>query len=123
MAEISSKQLGDKLAVWKRRVLEYEAVVELVQALRDMGISVHAVCPRCGSLGSIGILKSSGYTYLVIRHPDRSTHAVPRHRIFELSPELCRVKKELEYILQIFRKHEEGVKFCADEKPAATSMT
>jgi hypothetical protein len=114
MAEISSKQLEDKMAVWKRRTLEYEAVVELVRALRDMGITMRAVCPRCGAEGSISILDYNGYTYVVIRHPDKSTHTVPRRRIIELTSELCRVKKELEHILQIYKKHEEGgIKYCA----------
>jgi|GEM_PF-6237795 hypothetical protein len=117
--EISSKQLKDKLAVWKKRIQEYEAVVELVRALRDMGIAVRAVCPRCGVEGSISVLNYNGYMYVIIRHPDKSTHTVPRHRVNELIPELCRVKKDLEYILQIYKKHEEGgVKFCA-EQPGA----
>ena len=114
MAEISSKQLEDKLAVWKRRILEYEAVIELVRALRSIGVVMRVKCPRCGAEGSVSTLMSNGGYYVIVRHPDKSTHTVPKSHIGELMPELCRVKKELEHILQIYKKHEEGgIKFCA----------
>jgi hypothetical protein len=120
--EISSKELEDKLAVWKRRIFEYEAVVELVRALRSIGVVMHVRCPRCGEEGSVSTLMSNGGYYVIVRHPDKSTHTVPKSHIQNLAPELCRVKKELENILQIYKKHEEsGIKYCADGKPAASN--
>jgi hypothetical protein len=113
--EVSSKELEDKLAVWKRRILEYEAVIELVRALRlSIGVVIHVRCPRCGEEGSVSTLMSNGRYYVIVRHPDKSTHTVPKSHIGVLMPELCRVKKELENILQIYKRHEEsGIKYCA----------
>jgi hypothetical protein len=103
--------------VWKyRKYPEYDAAVELVKMLRGLGIFMHAKCPRCGAEGSISVLRhTNGYNYVVIRHPDRSTHMVPRHQISEVFRELCDVKKDLEYVLSQYRKYEEsGIKFCAE---------
>jgi hypothetical protein len=102
-------------AVWKyNKYPEYDAAVEIVKMLRGLGVIMHAKCPRCGDVGSISVLKhSNGYTYVVIRHPDRSTHLVPRHQLSEVLRELCEVKKDLEYILNQYKKYEEkGIKFC-----------
>jgi len=113
MVEVSSRKLE---TVW-RKYLEYDAVIELVQMLRAVGVAVRTVCPRCGAEGSVSTLSHSGYTYLVIRHPDRSTHTVPRKQINSLMPDLCKVKKELEQILELYKKYEEGgIKFCTDAK-------
>jgi hypothetical protein len=97
---------------------EYEAVAELVRMLRNMGIMMTAECPKCGTEGSVSVLRHPhGYIYIVVRHSDRSTHVVPRHQLSEVLRELCEVKKDLEYILAQYKKYEErGVKVCAGER-------
>jgi hypothetical protein len=102
---------------WKFHYPEYDAAAELVKMLRGLGVIMHAKCPRCGAEGSISVVRHrSGYNYVVIRHPDRSTHMVSRNKISEVFKELCEVKKDLEYILNQYRKYEErGIKFCAEE--------
>jgi rRNA maturation protein Nop10 len=99
-----------------RKYPDYDAAVELVKMLRGLGVYMHIKCPKCGSEGSISVIKHpNGYSYVVIRHPDRSTHMVPRNQISEVFRELCEVKKDLEYILKQYRKFEEsGVKFCIE---------
>jgi hypothetical protein len=98
---------------------EYEAAVELVRMLRGIGVMMAAKCPKCGAEGSISTLVTrSGYRYLVIRHPDRSTHMVPKvgTNIDAILRELCEVKKDLEYILERYKEFERmGIKFCAEE--------
>jgi hypothetical protein len=95
---------------------EYDAAVELVSMLRGLGVIMHAKCPRCGIEGSLSVLRHrNGYKYIVVRHQDRSTHLVARHKISEVFKELCEVKKDLEYVLNQYRKFEErGIKFCAE---------
>jgi hypothetical protein len=95
---------------------DYDAAVELVKMLRGLGVYMHTKCPKCGREGSISVIKHpNGYNYVVIRHPDRSTHMVPRNQIGDVFRELCEVKKDLEYILKQYRKFEEsGVKFCIE---------
>jgi hypothetical protein len=103
--------------VWKYgKNPEYEAVVELVRMLRGLGVAMYARCPRCGAEGSISVLKhTNGYSYIVIRHPDRSTHLISRNQLAEVYRELCEVKKDLEYVLKQYRKYEErGIRFCAE---------
>jgi hypothetical protein len=103
--------------VWKyRKYPEYDAAVELVKMLRGLGIIMNAKCPKCGHEGSISVIRHrSGYNYVVIRHPDRSTHIVPRNQLSEVLKELCEVKKDLEYVLNQFKKYEErGIKFCGE---------
>jgi hypothetical protein len=96
---------------------EYDAAVELVMMLRGLGVIMHAKCPRCGVEGSLSVLRhKNGYSYLVVRHQDRSTHLVARQKISEVFRELCEVKKDLEYVLKQYKKYEErGIKFCAEE--------
>jgi len=103
-------------ALKHRTYPDYDAAVELVKMLRGLGIYMHTKCPKCGSEGSISVIKHpNGYNYVVIRHPDRSTHMVPRNQIIYVFMELCEVKKDLEYILKQYRKYEErGIKFCAE---------
>jgi len=103
-------------ALKHRKYPDYDAAVELVKMLRGLGVYMHAKCPKCGREGSISVIKHpNGYNYVVIRHPDRSTHMVPRNQIIYVFMELCEVKKDLEYILKQFRKYEErGIKFCAE---------
>jgi hypothetical protein len=111
------KPEGKAPVVWRyRKYPEYDAAVEIVKMLRGLGVIMHAKCPRCGAEGSIGVIKHrSGYNYLVIRHPDRSTHMVARDQLSEVLRELCEVKKDLEYILNQYRKYEEkGIKFCIE---------
>ena len=95
---------------------EYDAAVELVGMLRGLGVIMHAKCPRCGIEGSLSVLRHrNGYNYVVVRHQDRSTHLVARHKISEVFKELCEVKKDLEYVLNQYRKFEEReIKFCAE---------
>jgi hypothetical protein len=95
---------------------QYDAAVELVSMLRGLGVYLHAKCPKCGTEGSISVLRhTNGYNYIVIRHPDRSTHMVSRNQVSEVFKELCEVKKDLEYIINQYRKYEEnGVKFCIE---------
>jgi hypothetical protein len=90
---------------------EYELVVDLVRMLRGMGIFMHAKCPRCGYEGSVSVVETkNGYRYLVIRHSDGGTHAVPKTEISSVMRELCEVKKDLEYILKRFEEYEKGAK-------------
>jgi len=95
---------------------EYDVAVELLGALRSLGVIMHVKCPRCGIEGSLSVIRHrNGYKYIVVRHPDKSTHMVPRNQIGDVLRELCEVKKDLEYILKQYRKYEEsGVKFCVD---------
>ncbi len=105
--------------MWKYyKYPEYEAATELVRMLRGLGVIMHIKCPKCGTEGSISVLRHRhGYHYVVVRHPDRSTHIVPRHQLSEVLRELCEVKKDLEYILAQYKKYEErGIKFCAEER-------
>ena len=96
---------------------EYELVVDLVRMLRGMGILMHTKCPRCGFEGSVSVVETkSGYRYLVIRHSDGGTHAVPKTELSSVLRELCEVKKDLEYILKRFEKYEDaGVKVCVEK--------
>ncbi len=96
---------------------EYEAATELVRMLRGLGVIMHIKCPKCGAEGSLSTIRHpNGYKYIVVRHPDRSTHAISRSQIREALRELCEVKKDLEYVLSQYKKYEErGVKFCAGE--------
>ena len=95
---------------------EYDAAVELVGMLRGLGVIMRVKCPKCGIEGSLSVLRhSSGYNYVVIRHQDRSTHMVPRNQLSDVLRELCEVKKDLEYVLNQYRKFEEReIKFCAE---------
>jgi RecJ-like exonuclease len=105
--------------VWKYyKYPEYEAATELIRMLRGLGVVMHITCPKCGAEGSVSVLRHRhGYSYIVVRHPDRSTHIVPRHQLSEVFRELCEVKKDLEYILAQYRKYEErGIKFCVGER-------
>jgi hypothetical protein len=97
---------------------EYELVTDIVRMLRGMGIYVHAECPRCGLEGSVSVVETKdGYRYLVIRHPDGGTHAVPKTHLSSILKDLCEVKKDLEYILKRFNDYERaGVKFCAERE-------
>ncbi len=105
-------KIDDKQTVLRR--LEYEAVIGLVRALREMGIVIRATCPRCGAEGTISTLSHSGYKYLIIRHPDKSTHTIPKKFIDKVVvPRLCAVKKNLE---ELYMKYETA-KFCTDGKP------
>jgi hypothetical protein len=89
----------------------YNAVAELVKMLRGIGVIMHAKCPRCGHEGSISVIRhNNGYNYIVIRHPDKSTHLVPRDHVADVLRELCEVKKDLEYILKRFEEYEVGAK-------------
>jgi hypothetical protein len=105
--------------VWKYyKSPEYDAAVELVKMLRGLGIPMHAKCPKCGAEGSISVVTVRGrsYSYLVIRHRDKSTHIVPKQKLGEVLKELCEVKKDLEYIIERFKKYEQmGIKFCGEE--------
>jgi hypothetical protein len=94
--------------------MRYEMAVELVRALRKMGIVIRVVCPRCGAEGTLSVLRQDGYTYLIVRHLDKSTHTVHRSQLDEVLSTLCRVKKDLEYILELYKK---DVELCTDEKP------
>jgi hypothetical protein len=116
----TDRKLEDKAAVWRRR-LEYEAAVELVRLLRGMGVAMHVKCPRCGAEGSVSTLMSNGGYYVIVRHPDKSTHTVPKPNIGEVLQKLCEVKKELARVLELYKKYEEGgIKFCADlRRPGA----
>ena len=109
-------KLSEPKIVWKYyKSPEYNAAVELVKMLRGLGIIMHTTCPKCGTEGSLSILRSNNYDYVVVRHPDRSTHIVPKHQIKEVFKELCEVKKDLEYVLDRYKKYEErGIKFCAE---------
>ncbi len=100
-----------------RKYPEYDAAVELVRMLRGLGVIMHTKCPKCEAEGSLSVIRHrNGYSYVVVRHPDRSTHLVPRHQVGEVLRELCEVKKDLEYVLSQYRRYEErGVKFCAGE--------
>jgi hypothetical protein len=105
--------------VWRyQKHSEYEAAAEIVKMLRGLGVIMHAKCPKCGAEGSISVIKHrSGYYYVVIRHPDRSTHVVSRNRnqLSEVLRELCEVKKDLEYVLNQYKKYEDrGIKFCVE---------
>jgi len=104
--------------VWKYyKSPEYDAAVELVKMLRKLGIPMYAKCPKCGAEGSVSVvtLRGRSYSYLVVRHRDKSTHAVPKQKLGEVLKELCEVKKDLEYVLNQFKKYEErGIKFCAE---------
>ncbi len=111
--------MDEKIQAIRRMRLQYEAAVELVQALRSTGVVVRAVCPKCGAEGSISVLISSGYSYLVVRHPDKSTHAVPKSQVGEVLPVLCNVKKNLEQILELYKKHEKTGTICADGRTGA----
>jgi len=95
---------------------DYDAAVELVKMLRGLGVYMHTKCPKCGREGSISVIRhQNAYNYVVIRHPDRSTHMVPRNQIIYVFMELCEVKKDLEYILKQYKKYEErGIKFCPE---------
>jgi len=96
---------------------EYDAAVELVKTLRELGIPIYAKCPKCGAEGSISVvtLRGRGYSYLVIRHKDKSTHGVPKEKLGEVLKELCEVKKNLDYALNQFKKYEErGIKSCRE---------
>jgi hypothetical protein len=93
---------------------EYDAVIELIKMLRGLGVAVYAKCVKCGAEGSLSVIRHpSGYHYLVMRHPDRSTHVVPRNQLDDVLRELCEVKKDLEYVIERFKKYEErGIRFC-----------
>jgi len=107
-----------KLTATRYFYMDYEAATELVRMLRGLGVMMHvSKCPRCGAEGSISVVTTkSGYKYLIIRHPDGSTHTVPKTHMSEVLRELCEVKKDLEYILKWYREFERGgVKFCEDK--------
>ncbi len=93
---------------------EYQAATELVRMLRGLGILVRVKCPKCGSEGTLSVLAyHGGYNYVVVRHPDKSTHTVTFHQLHQLREALCEVKKDLERILNQFKKCEEkGFTFC-----------
>jgi recombinational DNA repair protein (RecF pathway) len=97
---------------------EYDAVVELVKMLRGLGIPMYIKeCPKCGAEGSVSVVKvrGGGYSYVVIRHRDKRTHVVPKQKLELVLKELCEVKKDLEYVLNQYKKYEEsGIKFCAE---------
>jgi hypothetical protein len=97
---------------------EYEAVVDLIKILRGLGVVMHAKCVKCGAEGSLSVIRHhSGYNYIVVRHPDRSTHAVPRNQLSEVLRELCEVKKDLEYVIERFKKYEQrGIRFCGGKE-------
>lgn len=107
-----------EVAVWKYyKSPEYDAAIELTRMLRGLGIIMHAKCPKCGAEGSISVvsLRSKGYNYIVIRHPDKSTHVVPKQKLSEVLKELCEIKKDLEYVLNQYKRYEEkGIKFCRE---------
>jgi hypothetical protein len=104
--------------VWKYyKAPEYDAVVELVKILRGLGIIMHAKCPKCGAEGSVSVLTHRGHSYVIFRHPDKSTHVMPRQQVGDVLRELCEVKKDIEYVIERFKKYEQmGIKFCADAK-------
>jgi hypothetical protein len=116
------KRLEGKQAMLRafgyKKYPEYEAVAELVKMIRGLGILMHARCPKCGAEGSISVVRHrSGYYYVVVRHPDKSTHAVSRDKLSVVLRELCEVKKDLEYIINQYKKYEErGIKFCEAEQ-------
>ena len=88
-----------------------------MRILRGLGILMHAKCPKCGTEGSISIVsvRDGGHDYVIIRHRDKSTHTVPKHKLSEILKELCEVKKDLEYVLNLYKKFEErGIKFCSE---------
>jgi hypothetical protein len=100
---------------------DYEDLVELVSMLRGIGVIMHAKCPVCEKEGTISVIKTkNGYKYLVFRHPEtKQTHVVSRYKQILIEryvyPELCEVKKDLEYILKRFNELEKlGLKFCKE---------
>jgi len=101
----------EERALLKRR---YKTALELVQVLLEHGIYLHVQCPRCGSEGVLSILESNGYTYLVVRHPDKKTHTIPKSRAGDV---LCKVERDLAHILtqllEIY-KSAGGAGFCTD---------
>jgi hypothetical protein len=99
-------------AVLRKR---YQLAVELVHLLREYGIYIRVTCPRCGLEGTLTVLTHKhGYLYLVVRHSDKKTHAVPRSQINEV---LCKIDRELVRIFELYKMHSE--KFCTDAQDRA----
>ncbi len=90
----------EKIQAVRIRRLQYQIVVELVQELRKIGVVARVVCPKCGSVGSLSVMRFKGYAYLVVRHEDKSTHAVSKNDIDIVAAALCSVKSDLERILR-----------------------
>ncbi len=86
-------------AIQRRRQL-YEAAVELVKELRRMGVVIPVTCPVCGLEGSLNVLRSRGYLYLVVRHSDKSTHSVSKSQLEAVLAGLCVVVNDLLRILR-----------------------
>jgi hypothetical protein len=109
------KKLEERILL-KRR---YRQAVELVELLRQYGLLLRIKCPKCGDEGTLTTLMSQGYTYLVVRHPNKHTHAIPKRHVNEV---LCRIEQDLthifEQILEIYKKYTNNsdVKLCADRE-------
>jgi hypothetical protein len=87
----------------KRR---YKLAVELVELFRQYGLLFRVRCPRCGEEGTLSTLVSQGYVYLVVRHPSKNTHTIPRRNAGEI---LCTIEQTtaqiLTEMLEIYKKH------------------
>jgi hypothetical protein len=88
----------------------YSLAVELVELLKQHGFWIRLACPRCGAEGTLSTLATpNGYVYLVVRHPSKNTHTIPKKRVGEV---MCKIEQDLERILEIYEKYVSGVNFC-----------
>ena len=71
-------------------------IVERVRRLRR-AVRISVKCPKCGREGVVSVLERGRYRYLVVRHGDGSTHALPQQHVGVVLEELCRIRKELEF--------------------------
>jgi hypothetical protein len=105
----------DEKRTLKRR---YRLAVELIETLRQYRLFFHVECPKCGTDGILTTLATRGYVYLVVRHPDKSTHSIPLIRIDEV---ICSIGQDLLRIFEVYKRY--NAELCADRNLKPTQST